>query len=184
MIKYLTFSICLFAVFVLCIPVVRAQDGGLNDVNIRAYYEYFEASNEILREGWEDIGIWLSFLEESYTDDYQGKSNFYGLCSDDSELLPSVGKDQLLDIYKTIGVNNYKFFQMDVHSIDVADDAMSAKVSYSIDLEVDSGEVSLTMHSDCEATHVWNAEKQKAQMSAQNCDERILEKNGQGDCSL
>ncbi|MEZ5814093.1 MAG: hypothetical protein R3E13_05135 [Alphaproteobacteria bacterium] len=180
--KSFNISIFSFAIFVLFSFAAAAQGGGLTNENVRAYYEYLEDTNTIYKEGREDLGTWLSFLDESFADDYAYKSRFYDLCVDEPEVPPPVDKAAILDIYQTIGIRNYDDFRVEVLSVDIAEDAMSAQVGYSIDLGLANGAVDFAMHLDCEAEHVWDAQKGKAQVREQRCDERILKQNGRKAC--
>jgi hypothetical protein len=181
--KDLGLFISSFAIFALFSFVAQAQgNGGLNDGNVRAYYEYLEDTNTIYKEGREDLDTWLSFLDENFAEDYAYQSSLYDLCAEEPNVSPPVDKAAILDIYQTIGIHNYDDFQVKVLSVDIAEDAMSAQVGYSIDLGLANGTVDFAMHLDCEAEHVWNAQKGKAQVREQRCDERILKQSGRKAC--
>ena len=167
--------IAIFALIVLFIaPSSHAQTGGLSKENVQAYYTTMVASNTELRPGFEDLPVWLAFLEDNLAEDYEGHSYTLENCKTEAKQMEVLDKPALLNIYNTVGVNRYKRFEMNVHEIKISDDRKRADVSFILIADEYGAGQEFNVSSQCTGEHIWNDEKQRAQVRKISCTERIV----------
>lgn len=146
---------------------------GLSREAVEAYYTEMVKMNSELKEGFEDLERFVSFLDENLSDDFQHQASTYIQCAKEPVEVTTLDKESLIDIYKQVGVDNFESYKIDMQSIDISDDAMNADVSYVISIsDPGKGEA---FHVKClgRAHHVWDPARQRTVIKSQSCEEHV-----------
>ena len=167
------FSIFLAALLLFYMPA-SAQDEGLTQDNIRAFYTTMQNMNTGIKEGFEDLNIWLDYLNQSFAEDFQYHTVSYENCSDSGVTMDAMDKQKILDIYKNIGIDNFENYEITVQEIDIHENQMSADVNYTIDIHDVVEGTAFHVHCDGRATHKWDSESGRAVIQSQRCDEHMV----------
>ncbi len=168
------FFFTLFVSLVIFTPSLSAQDAGLTHDNVEAFYISSKEMNITLKEGHDDLEQWLSYLDKNLASDYEYHTLFHQNCADEGQTLDAVGKKQLMDIYKKIGVNNYEEYDVTVQSIDISDDKRRADVKYTMDIKDTVRGAPLHYHCDGQAVHEWDPVALRAIVKSQRCEEHVV----------
>ena len=112
-----------------------AHAQGLTEENIREFYDEMVVINTTLREGQEDLPQLIDYLDRTLTDDFHSKSNFKWACKPMPDKASQITKQEIIDIYNGIGVNNYDIYELEVVEMTIAEEQDTAQVQYSLHVE-------------------------------------------------
>ncbi|MBL4805464.1 MAG: hypothetical protein JKY71_11425 [Alphaproteobacteria bacterium] len=146
----------------------HAQDTGLTEDNIRDFYNQVVVMNTTLKEGEEDLPVFLEYMDKSLTDDFIHILKLHGLCSPPPAEGEVATKEDLLKAYKKAGIENVDVYELNLKTIDIAEDRQTARATYTLHVED-----SYTTTCQAKAVLVWNAALGSPQMKEQECVQTI-----------
>ena len=160
-----------------CPALVSAEEAEhpLNETSIKTFYSKMQSMNTATREGFEDLEIWLSYLDHTLTDDFVHTTHSYEQCASTPSHTGELDKKKLMDIYRDIGIQNFDVYEINLHEISIGEKGKDARVGYHLSIEDYSSSNTQPFFVTCDAqAHlIWDNDTQAIRVKKQACNERI-----------
>ncbi len=151
----------------------RAEDTKLTKENLASFYDRMQTMNRSLEEGFDELDQWLLYLDEIWADDFKHKTVSYRGVEAEPVYDGTLDKEELKKIYKDIGIDNFKSYQIEVRNIDIKGDGTQADVHYVLNIEDETADTKTYVRCDATAHHVWDEKNQRPIIKSQVCIERM-----------